>query len=75
MRCDVACREDLENALEYVRMRFGSLDVVLNNAGIGGTQDLDRITAVNVGGVVHGERASSSKHMARGGVETTWPLY
>lgn len=55
--CDVSDPEDVEALLERVRMRYGRLDVLVNNAGIGPRQpqpthevaleDWDRVIGVN----------------------------
>ncbi len=42
---DVAQRDDRERALAAVRERFGRLDVLVNNAGVGPTQRLDLLEA------------------------------
>ena len=58
-RCDVTRAEDAENVVKTAETRFGGLDVVVNNAGIGlwGTveemepDNWERVMAVNVRGV------------------------
>lgn len=65
MALDVTSGADCDQALELVRQRFGRLDVLVNNAGIGhvGTllqttaADLDRLYAVNVRGVFNVTKA------------------
>lgn len=57
--CDVSRADEVENAFAFVRRRFGGLQIMVNNAGIGhvatieGTteEDLERLYQVNVKGV------------------------
>jgi NAD(P)-dependent dehydrogenase (short-subunit alcohol dehydrogenase family) len=58
-RCDVANPEQVQALMEFCRKRFGRLDVLCNNAGIGGRsallhetslEDWDRVMNVNVRG-------------------------
>jgi len=66
---DVACEEQVADALDFARSRFGRLDIVFNNAGVGGAigpltetteADWDYTFAVLAKGVFFG-----IKHAAR----------
>jgi NAD(P)-dependent dehydrogenase (short-subunit alcohol dehydrogenase family) len=58
IQCDVTNRTDVDAAVEYTIDRFGRLDVVVPNAGIGCAgaltsipdRDFERVVAVNLGG-------------------------
>ena len=61
IQADVADRGQLERAAERVEREFGEVAVVMNNAAIGGGDDVfgdpsawERLLAVNLHGVVHG---------------------
>ena len=60
LRCDVASRSSVEQAIGEVRRRLGPIDIVVNNAGISGRtltlmdlneDDMDKVYAVNLKGV------------------------
>ena len=61
-RVDVTDSADVKAALEFAAERFGRLDILINNAGIGlvgnveetAEEDFDRLMRVNVTGVFHG---------------------
>ncbi len=73
--CDVGDQQAVDAAFEEVVRRFGSLDILINNAGIShiGTvettteEDFDRIYRVNVKGVYNGLRAGVRAMKGRGG--------
>jgi NAD(P)-dependent dehydrogenase (short-subunit alcohol dehydrogenase family) len=66
VRCDVADRESVDAAVAAVVDRFGRLDVVVNNAGIGATgtvadhtdEEWTRLLDVNVTGMARVARAA-----------------
>ncbi|KAA8529918.1 hypothetical protein F0562_034478 [Nyssa sinensis] len=69
IHCDVAKEDDVESAVQLALTWKGQLDIMFNNAGIGGTggsitnQDMDKtkvLFAINVNGMIHG-----IKHAAR----------
>jgi NAD(P)-dependent dehydrogenase (short-subunit alcohol dehydrogenase family) len=75
LRCDVTSQRDVERAFADVIARFGTLDVLVNSAGIAhvGTveqtseEDLDRVYAVNVKGVYNCLRSGVAAMKERGG--------
>ncbi|MCW3049069.1 MAG: Oxidoreductase [Solirubrobacterales bacterium] len=66
VRTDVTRREDLSALVALARQRFGSLDVLINNAGIGSISPLDDLRVdeweamidVNLRGVLYGLAAA-----------------
>ena len=64
--CDVTAMQDLENVQNTLTERWGGVDIVVNNAGVGGTsgpidevplEDWDWVLDVNLKGVMRGIRA------------------
>ena len=64
--CDVTIMQDLENVQNTLTERWGGVDIVVNNAGVGGTsgpidevplEDWDWVLDVNLKGVMRGVRA------------------
>jgi NAD(P)-dependent dehydrogenase (short-subunit alcohol dehydrogenase family) len=74
---DVTRAEDLQAVIAMAEQRFGKLDILCNNAGIGGPTDLplheqdealfDRLIAVNLKGVYHGMRFAIAAMLKTGG--------
>lgn len=70
LHCDVTEENDVCNAVDMTVAKFGTLDIIVNNAGISGApcpdirnvdlSDFDKVFNVNVKGVFHG-----MKHAAR----------
>jgi NAD(P)-dependent dehydrogenase (short-subunit alcohol dehydrogenase family) len=75
-RVDVADAEQVQAAVDLAVSRFGGLDVMCNNAGVGGTHerfldddfsDFDRVMAVNVYGVMTGMQRAARRMVEQGG--------
>ena len=55
MRTDTTSEEDVQAAIQAVVSEWGSVDIIVNNAGIGGPQySWDQVIAVNESGVYYG---------------------
>jgi len=75
LRADVRNHEEVEQAFSSVAHRFGGIDVVVNNAGVGAfgavadmtIEEWRQIFDTNVSGVFHGCRAAVPHLRARGG--------
>jgi NAD(P)-dependent dehydrogenase (short-subunit alcohol dehydrogenase family) len=72
---DVSDADQVQAAIDVAVARFGGLDIMCNNAGIGGSfkrfldddfEDFDRVMAVNVFGVMVGSQRAA-RHMAENG--------
>ena len=67
VECDVSKKEEVESLVSEAVSKFGSLDIMVNNAGIGslgGIIDTDdetwsKVLAVNLSGVFYGTRAAA----------------
>lgn len=67
MNCDVSSKEDVERVVNNTVEKFGRLDIMVNNAGIGsveGIEDMDledyeQIRSVDLDGVVYGCKAAT----------------
>jgi len=64
---DVTDEEAVRQSLHTTVERLGGLDVIFNNAGIGGGGDWDRTIAVNLSGVYYGLRHGAPFLAGRGG--------
>ena len=75
LACDVRDPGEVERAVQTVVARFGALDVLVNNAGVGvggpiaelSHDEWNRIIGTNLTGVFHCCRAAIPRLMARGG--------
>ncbi|XP_020227917.1 xanthoxin dehydrogenase [Cajanus cajan] len=70
LHCDVTLEDDVSNAVDFTVGKFGTLDIIVNNAGVSGSpcldirnadlSEFDKVFSINVKGVFHG-----MKHAAR----------
>jgi NAD(P)-dependent dehydrogenase (short-subunit alcohol dehydrogenase family) len=65
--CDTSKEEDVRAAIQQTVDTFGSLDVLVNNAGVGGGVEWERMIAINLSGVYYGCRHGAETMAARGG--------
>jgi len=76
VKCDVSKKEEVENLITQAVDKFGSLDIMVNNAGIGTAGDVvsaddktwDKTIAVNLSGVFYGLRAAA-KYMKENNIK------
>jgi len=67
IKCDVSSYEEVENLMHETVERYGKLDIMVNNAGIGsvegienmGVEDYKKIRSIDLDGVVHGCKAAA----------------
>ena len=67
MALDVTDEDAVANALGTAQAAFGRLDILINNAGIGGGEDWQRTIDVNLSGVYYGLRHGAPFLAERGG--------
>ena len=68
VHADVSAEADVQRALDEAVERFGRLDVIMNNAGVGGARsDWAKTIAVNLEGVYHGLALGAPMLAERGG--------
>jgi len=75
LRCDVTSEDDVLALLAFAVERFGRLDVMINNAGLGGTKSLldmtdeewTRVLDVTLNGTFRCTRAALRQMVAQGG--------
>jgi NAD(P)-dependent dehydrogenase (short-subunit alcohol dehydrogenase family) len=76
LHCDVIHEEDVKSAVANIVATEGGLDVMVNNAGIGGTpapivqvetEAWDRVIAINLRGVFFGVKYAAQAMLERGG--------
>lgn len=69
IKCDVSKSEEVNNLIEETIKKFGRIDIMVNNAGIGTVGDVlstdddswNKIISINLSGVFFGMRAASNK--------------
>lgn len=74
VKCDVANKEEVENLVKAAVTKFGRLDIMVNNAGIGGLGGVlevtdeawDKTIAINLSGVMYGVRAAAQTMKEQG---------
>ena len=67
VKCDVSKSDEVENLISETVSKFGTLDIMVNNAGIGSLGDIvstdndtwDKVLSVNLSGTFYGMRASA----------------
>lgn len=67
VKCDVSNPKDVDALIEKAVERFGKLDVMVNNAGVGGLggiidvsdESWNKTIGINLSGVMHGMRAAA----------------
>ena len=67
LKLDVAIEEEVELALKRTVDEYGRLDVIFNNAGVGGQRGWDTTVAINLSGVYYGLRHGAPMLAAAGG--------
>lgn len=76
LKVDVTQYDEIQSAVELATTKYGSLDVIVNNAGIGprnlvrtdqySFEDWDRVIAVNQTGVFYGMKVALSQMLKQG---------
>ncbi|MGI5827074.1 MAG: SDR family NAD(P)-dependent oxidoreductase [Patescibacteria group bacterium] len=69
VKCDVSKSAEVDNLVQAAVDKFGRLDVMVNNAGVGDShsliettdEDWDKIISINLTGVFYGARAAARK--------------
>lgn len=69
VHCDVTLEKDVSHAVDFTVVKFGTLDIIVNNAGISGSpcsdirnadlSEFDKVFSINVKGVFHGMKHAS----------------
>lgn len=79
VHCDVSSEEDVESLIDSTVSRYGTLDILFNNAGVLGNQskrksildfdaaEFDRVMSINVRGVALGMKHAARAMIQRGG--------
>ncbi len=62
---DVSIADQVEGALKRTADEYGRLDIIFNNAGIGGMRDWDTTLAVNLSGVFHAVELPTSQRLRK----------
>jgi NAD(P)-dependent dehydrogenase (short-subunit alcohol dehydrogenase family) len=67
MRLDVSVEDEVKAALDRTVEELGGLEILMNNAGVGGGAGWDRTVAINLSGVYYGLAHGAHLMAARGG--------
>ena len=65
--CDTSVEAEVAGAIESTIKAFGAIDVLVNNAGVGGGVEWDRMIAINLSGVMYGCKHGCEAMASRGG--------
>jgi len=65
--CDTSVEREVAGAIEATIKAFGGIDVIVNNAGVGGGVAWDRMIAINLSGVMYGCKYGAEALASRGG--------
>lgn len=65
--CDTSSEAEVKAAVEATKKAFGGIDIVVNNAGVGGGVEWDKMIAVNLSGVYYGLKHGCEAIAASGG--------
>ncbi len=75
-RCDVSQPHEMENLVDFAVEKYGGLDIAVNNAGIGGEQNLigemsiegwDKVIAINLSSLFYGMKYQIQAMLKNGG--------
>ncbi|XP_033124777.1 15-hydroxyprostaglandin dehydrogenase [NAD(+)]-like [Anneissia japonica] len=68
IQCDVTDKQQFEGAFSEVKNRFGQIDIVCNNAGIGDEENWEKMVEINLTAVIRGSHlATEYMSKANGG--------
>lgn len=74
VKADTSKKEDVKNLIDSAVKKFGKLDIIVNNAGVGLTGEIanmsdeiwDKVIAINLSGVFYGIREASAYMKEKG---------
>ena len=64
---DTSIEPQVKAAIEHAISAFGTIDIIVNNAGVAGGADWDKTIAINLNGVMFGLKHGCEAMAARGG--------